>query len=128
MAALEFRTCPESLNLKYQKVATRSKNRTPQVRRSAEPVSGSLRQLMVWLLVVQLAKPARSNSRAFLGGKFLRIKHISKLMKERRITRPALERSAPVQQAQQTEKPAAVNTGSHIGEHSREIIWNFYAR
>ena len=50
----------------------------------------------------------------FLGGKFLRIKHISKLMEQHLLT-PELRWSnghLAAQQAQQTEKPAAVNDGA----------------
>jgi hypothetical protein len=50
----------------------------------------------------------------FLGGKFLRIKHISKLMEQHLLT-PELRWSnehLAAQQTHPTEKPAAVNGGS----------------
>jgi hypothetical protein len=52
----------------------------------------------------------------FVGGKFLRIKHISKLMEQRLLT-PELRWSddhLAAQQTQQTEKAAPVNSGTHV--------------
>jgi nucleoside-diphosphate-sugar epimerase len=51
----------------------------------------------------------------FLGGKFLRIKHISKLMKDNLLTADLRwgSHSLMAQKAERTEKPAAASGGSH---------------